>query len=112
MENGSINIPLKLQGIISYFNVRTLTQAEIEDLPLVNITSDFQWNPQSSNFEELEETYDRNTLEARNINSLCTQPYCNEKTDDIITNTLNVLQLMISSTKSTTRKAYMPMKWS
>jgi hypothetical protein len=54
MEEERIEIPLLLKGIISYFNVRTPTVEEIENLPCIELTSSSEWDPHSSLFEDLE----------------------------------------------------------
>jgi hypothetical protein len=54
IEEERIEIPLLLKGIILYFNVRTPTVEEIENLPCIELTSSSEWDPHSSLFEDLE----------------------------------------------------------
>ncbi len=57
----NLSIPMKLNGVISYFNVRTPTTNEIETCPHVIMTPEEEWNPYSSHFEDLESKID-NTI--------------------------------------------------
>jgi len=50
----NFSIPLKLKGVISYFDVRTPSLHESENCSQINLTSDIEWNPYSPEFEELE----------------------------------------------------------
>lgn len=54
IEQEKFNIPLNLKGIISYFDARTPTDDEIMNCQHIILTSDQDWNPNSSTFEELE----------------------------------------------------------
>ena len=68
IEEEKIEIPLLLKGVISYFNVRTPTVEEIENLSHVELTLSSEWDPHSSIFEELE--FDAQPLLKANISAL------------------------------------------
>ncbi len=50
----NLTIPLKLNGIISYFEGRTPTINEVENCPHIILTSAEEWNPYSSHFTNRE----------------------------------------------------------
>jgi hypothetical protein len=54
IEEENLSIPLKLHGIISYFNARTPAIHEIENCQHVTLTPANEWNPYSSHFAEEE----------------------------------------------------------
>ncbi len=56
-EEHNLTIPLRLNGIISYFDVRTPTLEEINNCQHIEITSsEVEWEPYSTQFEENETT--------------------------------------------------------
>jgi hypothetical protein len=88
IEDAGLEIPLKLNGIISYFPIQTPTDKEVQELDLIPITSDIEWNPYSVTFQELE-TLSQNAeddSEPLRIKMLATQPYCCEIIDDVSRN--------------------------
>jgi len=95
----NINIPLNLNDIISYFPIRTPTQRELEELNLITLTSDIEWNPHSSTFQELEESFSKNNERTFNIKKVHSQPYCQEIIDDISRKIETVQQQNVSSTE-------------
>jgi hypothetical protein len=60
----NIKIPIKLHWIISYFFIRTPTQKELEELKLISIMSENEWNPHSTSFQEMENSLEENIEES------------------------------------------------
>ena len=60
-EDTELRIPMKLDGIFSYFPTRSLTQDEIEnceDMQTLNLTPDAaQWDPYDEDFAEAEDRF-------------------------------------------------------
>jgi hypothetical protein len=54
IPNQDIRIPLEMRGIISLFHMRRPTTEEIENCTWVQITSEFDWDLHSSEFQEKE----------------------------------------------------------
>lgn len=52
---GGLEIPLKLNGIISYFPVHFPSQRELDEGTQVELTSQDEWDPNSEEFEEEED---------------------------------------------------------
>jgi hypothetical protein len=56
----NLTIPLKLNGIISYFNARTPTNDEINNCSHIILTSLNEWNPYSTEFVDNEQEVAKN----------------------------------------------------
>jgi hypothetical protein len=55
VEEENFKIPLKLHGIMSYFDVRTPTEEELQNCPHIDFTSySEEWEPYSSTFSNME----------------------------------------------------------
>jgi len=54
IKEENLIIPLKLNGVISYFDARTPTLSEIENCQHVILTSPEEWNPYSNHFADCE----------------------------------------------------------
>jgi hypothetical protein len=65
-KDENLKIPLILNGVISYFHARTPSLYEIENCQHITLTSDEEWNPYSTEFEEQEDQVQTN----RSINAL------------------------------------------
>ena len=52
-----VSIPLRMRGVISCFETHKPTDAEIMDLPRIEMTSPNEWNPNSKSFSEEEERH-------------------------------------------------------
>jgi hypothetical protein len=94
----NLTIPMKLNGIISYFNVRTPTLDEIENCQHVVMTPVDEWNPCSSHFEELEDKIERTTVRISAITTEYMEQYDNiiwnlnnraDKRNEMTTRTIN-----------------------
>ncbi len=83
VEAANLTIPLKLHGIISYFNARTPTLFELENCQQIELTSANEWNPHSSHFAEVEgEINNHMTLSALNVE-------CMEQSDHLFLHAIN-----------------------
>ena len=56
-EDKQMNIPLELRGIISHFPVQTPTDHELDHCPSIILTSEYEWNPYSEDFEDEEKRH-------------------------------------------------------
>jgi hypothetical protein len=55
VHEANLRIPLKLHGVISYFDVRTPTLKKISECETITLTSqEVKWQPHSSDFNQLE----------------------------------------------------------
>jgi len=52
---GKLRIPLKLNGIISYFNARMPTETELNECRQFDLTLDVPWSPYSNNYAKRED---------------------------------------------------------
>ena len=52
-----VSIPLQMRGVISCFETHKPTDAEVMDLPRIEMTSPNEWNPNSKSFSEEEERH-------------------------------------------------------
>jgi len=82
VEEANLRIPLKLNGIILHFVVRSPTLAELEECDLVIITSDYEWSPHSTSFQERENKLREQHL-SHDIKSYESHSYYSEIVDDI-----------------------------
>jgi hypothetical protein len=69
VNDNNLTIPLKLNGIISYFDARTPTLHEIENCQHIVLTSANEWNPYSSHFAESE----AEVINTLNISAISTE---------------------------------------
>jgi hypothetical protein len=76
IEEHNFNIPLKLHGIMSYFDVWRPTIDEIANCQHIEITSAAEWDPHSIHFAEEETKVHYNMASVNTVNSL------NEHYDD------------------------------
>jgi hypothetical protein len=77
VEEENLTIPMKLNGIISYFNVRAPNLDEIENCPHINMTSTKEWNPYSHHFKELEDKIERTVIKISAFTTECMEQYDN-----------------------------------
>jgi hypothetical protein len=101
IEDEKVETPLSLKGIISYFNVRTPTVDEIENLQHIELTSEAEWDPHSSHFEELEQEslpHPKANIGAINIDHV---EYC-----DILATQANNISRQIKSTFTKNKKLF------
>ena len=74
-----VTVPLTMHGCLSYFNVRTPTQNEIDTcLNLIATAENMEWNPYSEDFAKQELSYDtvkRIPMERRAMNYICSQEH-------------------------------------
>ena len=54
-----IRIPLELEGVMSCFPMRKLTDSEVRDCPRIEMTSEMPWNPHSKKIQEAENSAGR-----------------------------------------------------
>ncbi len=52
-----MEIDLKLQGVTSYFETRTLTQRELESCKWIHMTDEYNWDPHSEHFQDQEDMH-------------------------------------------------------
>lgn len=88
-------IPLKLKGVISYFDARTPTDIELAECQHIFLTSEEEWDPNSNSFENLEEEMKSKI----NISSLDVN-YCEHH--DILISNLN----RVHATKTLDKKLF------
>ena len=86
VEEESLDIPMVLHGIISYFNVRTPTLQEINNCPHITLTSEEEWNPYSGHFKELEDEINT-SISAFKISAMSVE--YSERSDDLMANLSN-----------------------
>jgi hypothetical protein len=98
VEEENLIIPMKLNGIISYFNVRTPTLSEIENCPHINMTSAEEWNPYSHHFEELENKIERCITKISAFTTECMELH------DIVLNLNDKIEQRGEMTAKTTNK--------
>ena len=55
IQADGLNIPLKMNGVISYFDSRYPSEEELENCTRIYLTADIPWEPYSSTFESQEE---------------------------------------------------------
>ena len=61
-----VEIPLSMRGVISGFTTRLPTQSELDDWAShVELTSEMEWDPHSTDFSEVEEAHDESWKERR-----------------------------------------------
>jgi hypothetical protein len=78
-ENNELNIPLQLNGVISYFEVCKPTRNEIETCNHINLTSEhIEWEPYSPHFANQE-----NMLANHNTNKIMAITSINVEHDEI-----------------------------
>ena len=63
VHDENLTLPLKLNGVISYFNARTPTKYEIENCPHIVLTSSEEWDPYSGSFAMREATETSNMIQ-------------------------------------------------
>jgi hypothetical protein len=113
--NDSLNIPLLLKGIISYFNVRRPTLEEIHNCATIQLTDhDSEWDPYSPLFEAQEAATIANDMipapdaEDRVLYAMKTSPYLTEDIDlfDMSTKLHHVLEAksIIAATQTSNRR--------
>ena len=122
-SKGDLNIPLKMRGTISYFPVRTPSLHEIENCTNINLSSESEWDPYSTIYQENEgddthfnrsiheltsehmDLSDDVALKVFQISKLKTESKQNFKSDEQLAHTWVIPTLIASDTlKATTQE--------
>jgi hypothetical protein len=86
--------------------VRTPTQEELENCELISITLEAEWDPQSSNFQEIDDSLNDNLIDQRSVKSYISQSFCNEIIDNVMKQISSGSNHLIGSTSSERNGAF------
>jgi uncharacterized lipoprotein YehR (DUF1307 family) len=92
----NLNIPLKLLGIMSYFDVKTPTMQELDNCQHFELTSSIEWEPYSPKFSEEEMQTLMINLEMKSMN-VTYDDFPDKIIRDIATTKVSKTQLFVKS---------------